>query len=470
MAIVLIIDDDAAICSMLCNKAVRLGHEATSAQTLQQGLAQIEKHPCDVVFLDVNLPDGNGLDALPMVRQAPCAPEVVIITGEGDPDGAELAIKNDAWDYLQKPFSVKEIDLILTRAVQYRAEKDSGSTPLVLNRDEIIGSSVRLNECLERLAQMACSDGNVLITGETGTGKELFARSIHNNSHRSQNNFVVVDCAALPETLVESMLFGHDKGAFTGADKARAGLIHEADGGTLFLDEIGELPMHLQKAFLRLLQERRFRPLGTNKEQTSDFRLVAATNRNLEHMIAAGQFREDLFFRIRSLTLDLPPLRVRKADIRELALHYLVRLCDRYQLETKGVSPEFVETLVNYHWPGNVRELIHTIERALTVAGPEPTLYPRHLPTNIRVFVVRETVSRTTKPAGAPPEPARVFEGRLPLLKDYRNSLIADGEKNYLNELMRRTKGDIANACEISGLGRARLYGLMKKYQIARPE
>jgi len=195
-----------------------------------------------------------------------------------------------------------------------------------------------LEACLDLVAQIANSRVNVLITGETGTGKENFAKAIHKNSSRAGKNFVVVDCTALPETLVESMLFGHEKGAFTGAEKARVGLIKEADGGTLFLDEVGELPLIVQKDFLRVLQENRFRPLGSNKEIESDFRLVSATNRDLERMVESGQFRKDLFFRLQSVIIELPPLRNRPRDIKDLAIHYVVKLCERYGMETKGFS------------------------------------------------------------------------------------------------------------------------------------
>ena len=195
------------------------------------------------------------------------------------------------------------------------------------------------------IAQAAGSDVNVFITGETGTGKELFARAVHENSPRARGNFVVVDCTALPETLVESLLFGHEKGTFTGAEKARDGLVRQAHCGTLFLDEVGELPLNMQKAFLRVLQERRFRPLGGSREIESDFRLVAATNRNLDQMVRAGQFREDLLFRLRSYVIELPPLRERPEDLQELARFYADRFCERYGLPSKGFSPDFIRTL-----------------------------------------------------------------------------------------------------------------------------
>ncbi len=218
---------------------------------------------------------------------------------------------------------------------------------------------------------------NVLLTGETGTGKEVFARAIHENSARAEHNFVVVDCTALPATLVESVLFGHEKGAFTGADRAQAGLIKQAHSGTLFLDEIGELPLAVQKAFLRVLQEHRFRPVGAKREVESNFRLIAATNRNLEKMVQDGTFRSDLLFRVRTLTVELPPLSARKEDIKELAMYHMARVCERYQIGTKGFSPEFFDALMAYEWPGNVRELVNAMERAVSDCVPRAYTLPQ---------------------------------------------------------------------------------------------
>jgi DNA-binding NtrC family response regulator len=231
----------------------------------------------DLVLLDLQFPRGNGLDILPDIIQAPSRPEVIIITGSGV-QAAELAFRYGAWDYVQKPFLLEEISLPMSRALQYRQEKQSNRPPVTLRRANIIGSSPAMNSCLEALALAAVSDASVLITGETGTGKELFARAIHENSRRADRNFMVVDCGALPETLMESILFGHEKGACTGADRQCIGLLEQAEGGTLFLDEIGDLPYPMQKSLLRAIQEKHIRPLGAKKEIPVDFRVVAATN------------------------------------------------------------------------------------------------------------------------------------------------------------------------------------------------
>lgn len=469
MANVLIIDDEISLCHMLKVVISSHGHLADYAQSIEEGRDKISSFFYDVVFLDVNLPDGNGLDILPLIRSADSNPEVIIITGEEDQDGAEIAIKNGAWDYLTKPFSVDNIYLQLSRAIQYREEKNAARSPVVLKREGIIGESPQIKGCLNLVAQAALSDINVLITGATGTGKERFASAIHENSKRSKGNFVIVDCAALPETLVESTLFGHVRGAFTGADRDRDGLISQADGGTLFLDEIGELPMSVQKAFLRVLQERVFRPVGGKKEIKSDFRLIAATNRDLSLMIKNGTFREDLFFRIKAMTIALPPLAERVNDIKELTSYMILQICEREGIGIKGFSPEFIKILEGYKWPGNVRELINALDWAISKARYEPTLFPKHLPDHIRISVVRSAIAvQSGKDIKRYGRKERIFSSEIPKMKEFRDSVIAENEKNYLNELLELTNGNIPKACTISGLGRARLYGLMKTYGISR--
>ena len=467
MSKILIIDDDELLSNTLSRFIRRMEHDVTSALTLEDGLKEVSTGLFDVVFLDVNLPDGSGLDVIPVIRKEPSSPEIIIITGEGDPDGAELAIKSGAWAYIEKPLSMENVELQLVRALQYRKEKADIKPPVALKREDIVGSSPQLETSLDLLAQVAGSEANVLLTGETGTGKEVFAKTIHRNSSRAGKNFVVVDCTALPETLVESMLFGHEKGAFTGAEKSRTGLVKEADGGTLFLDEVGELPLTVQKDFLRVLQENRFRPLGSNKEIESDFRLLSATNRDLEKMIESGQFRKDLFFRLQSVIIELPPLRARSQDIKDLTIHYMVKLCERYGMETKGFSPDFFETLAAYNWPGNVRELIHTVERVLTVARFEPTLFPRHLPTKIRAYAARASIRKNETDKDFLEKDNHPAE-MLPKLQDVRETAVSKVEKQYLYDLMLLTRKEIKEACRVSGLSQSRLYHLMKKHKISR--
>jgi two-component system NtrC family response regulator len=456
MARVLIVDDDELIGEMLSFMVEDMGHSASSATTLKAGFEKASSDNFDVIFLDIRMPDGNGLDLLPKIRELPLHPEVIIITGRGDPDGAELAIKNGAWDYIQKSSSTKEMLLPFVRALQYREEKNARKPPTALKLNGVIGKSPTMKVCLDLLAQAAHSEVNVLLTGETGTGKEVFARAIHENSIRAENNFVVVDCTALPATLVESVLFGHEKGAFTGADRAQVGLARQAHAGTLFLDEIGELPLAVQKAFLRVLQEHRFRPVGAKREIESDFRLIAATNRSLEKMVQDRTFRSDLLFRVRTLAIELPPLSARKEDIKELAMYHMARVCERYQIGTKGFSPEVFDALMAYEWPGNVRELVNAIEHAISDAYHEPTLFPKHLPLDLRVKVARSSVKKEAIPRA---------EGVVPLgsLAECRHA----AEGRYLQDLMLQTKGRIKEACRISGLSRSRLYVLLKEHSLS---
>lgn len=464
MANILIIDDDPLICETIGNVVKRMGHEAACAYSLKEGLEMIGSRLTDVVFLDVRLPDGSGLEALPQFQSAPSLPEVIILTGYGDPDGAELAMRHGVWDYIQKPSSVDALILPLVRALQYREEKKAKQAALPLKREGIVGSSTQMTRCLDLLAQVANSEANVLVTGETGTGKELFAVAIHQNSRRAHKNFVVVDCAALPETLVESILFGHEKGAYTGADRPRDGLILQADGGTLFLDEVGELPLSVQRSFLRVLQQKKFRPVGGKNEIQSDFRLIAASNRDLDQMVGQNRFREDLLFRLRAFMIEIPPLRERKEDIRDLLSHYTVELCDRYRIEMKDFSPEFTDLLLNYPWPGNVRELIHALERTLISARNERVLFPKHLPTHIRVQVARSSVGEKEPESSSLAPSPRTF----PTIQEMRDRVVDEAERRYLHDLLSFTRGNIQEACRISGLSRSRFYLLLKKYKISK--
>lgn len=479
MARVLIVDDDRLLCETLADMVERMGHEAASAFNLADGIEKALSGGFDIVFLDVRMPDGSGLAGLPQILSVPSSPEVIIITAHGDPDGAELAIESGAWDYLKKSCSKKDLTLSLSRALQYRDQKKrtalASAGVVALKREGIVGECAQIGRCLDLVAQASVIGANVLITGETGTGKEVFASNIHQNSPRADRQFVVLDCAALPGTLVESTLFGHERGAFTGADKSYEGLIQQADGGTLFLDEVGELPLSVQKNFLRVLEERRFRPLGGKKEIYSDFRLIAATNRNLDEMVAKGEFRKDLLFRLRTFVIDLPPLRERKEDIRALAAYHLSKLCERHGLEPKALSSGLISVLMAYDWPGNVRELVNTLEVTVAAAINEQVLFLKHLPTQLRVQVARAETGKGTfqeadgellkdtdaRPLNKPsivPRPA----GTLPTLQEALDAV----DKQYIHDLVALTHGNIEEACRISGLSRSRLYVRLGKYNL----
>jgi two-component system NtrC family response regulator len=467
MSQVLIVDDDSGLSGLLSAVVNKMGHQSRHAGTAREGLELARAHPFEVVLLDVGLPDGDGMQKLPLFRESPSAPEVIIITGLCSPDAAELAIRGGAWDYLVKPASVEDIMLAIRRALVSRERKSANPLPTLLKREDIAGSSAPLQVALERVAQAAAVESNVLICGETGTGKELLARAVHANSSRRSQPFVVVDCASLPESLVESVLFGHAKGAFTGAEKERDGLIRQAHGGTLFLDEVGEMPLSIQKTFLRVIQERRFRPVSGRDEIEVDFRLVAATNRDLDAMAAEGDFRRDLLFRLRSFTIEAPPLRARNGDLKLLAMHCIHRYSDIYGTAVKGLSSEFLEALQRYHWPGNVRELFHTLEEALTQAGSEPTLYPYHLPLHIRAILTRLSVKARAVPVieqnagdANPADQDRILD-----INTYRNQM----ELRYLEHLTHLTNGNRKKACRLSGLSRTRLFELLKKHGLGNP-
>lgn len=474
---ILIIDDDPDICETLESLVRRQGHSAHSVRSLSQGQQVLKTKDFDILFLDVRLPDGNGLELLTRISSLNAPPEVIILTGKGDPDGAELAIKGGVWDYILKPSSVKEITLTLNRALRYRQEKQGKEADDVLLNNDIVGNSSAIKAIKKQLLQAAKSSSNLLITGETGTGKEVFARSIHDHSTRKDKPFVVVDCASLTESLVESILFGHRKGAFTGAHDHQKGLIKQADGGTLFLDEIGEMPLSMQKTFLRVLQERVFRAVGDAKEQTSDFRLIAATNKDLDTMVEGGTFRSDLLYRIKTMKLHLPPLRSRTGDISLLAEHRVQQLCERYGMELKEISSDFHLLLEKHNWPGNIRELFNNIERAIVAAGEEKQLYAMHLPSTLRIAVARQQIEQLAGGDEQPPPSSGkdyvrnirqqlcddLLQNTPPSMKIFRDIT----EKLYLIALIEHFNGNIVEILNTSGLSRSHLYSLLKKHQLS---
>ncbi|MBC8440421.1 MAG: sigma-54-dependent Fis family transcriptional regulator [Deltaproteobacteria bacterium] len=469
MAKILIIDDDEGICKVLSRMATGGGHDAVSALTIKQGLTALQSAKFDVVFLDVNLPDGSGLDMIPMIKKMPYSPEVIIITGLGEPDGAETAITLGAWDYLLKPLSIKPLTLTLKRVLQYRdacAKNSIASFDIKLEGVE--SSSPIMRECLKALSHAAKSDANVLLTGETGTGKDFFARALHNNSNRADNNFVLADCAALPGSLVESMLFGSDKGAYTDAKQSKIGLVEQADKGTLFLDEIGELPFVNQKAFLNVLDTHEFRPIGGRHVIKSDFRLISATNRNLPDLVEKGLFRKDLFYRLHAFSIVLPPLRQCLEDIEPLALYCMYKMCKRIKAAPKDFSSDFFEYCAGYGWPGNIRELFNTIETMILKTPDEQVLFPKHLPEHIRVKVTRTSVDKGNKQQEDKKKDKNGYTDTFLSFKDFKAATLEEAQKKYFLSLMNFTGGDIKEACRISGISRSGIYNFLKKYNITR--
>jgi two-component system NtrC family response regulator len=469
MAHILIIEDDQTVAKYLRRKINLLGHEATWSGTLQNGVESTHHMPYDVVFLDVRLPDGNGIDALPQILRSPFQPEVIVMSGLPNLEDAQAAIQKGAWDYIHKPDMDDKYIMLLQRTLQYREEvRKKRQPPSDLHLDGIIGCSNAIRACLQSVGKAANSSANVTIAGATGTGKELFARAIHNNSGRRKENLVVVDCAALPETLVESLLFGNVKGIYTGADRSRDGLVAQAHGGSLFLDEVGELPLSVQKVFLRVLQERRYRPVGGRHELVSDFRLIAATNRDLDAMVAEGRFREDLLYRLRTIEVQLPPLKERREDIKPLTEFYIAKICRRIGVHPKEPSTDFMDALLLYEWPGNVREMVNTIETAIASAENCRKIFARHLPDTIRIHVVRSSLPQPSEPLVSITS-YRGINGRdgIPSLKEYRKQAAQDAEREYLHALLVQTRNDVEAALKLSKLSRSRFYELLKTHNLS---
>ena len=472
MASILIIDDDPGFGLVLAEVAKALGHKTSWAITLAHGVEMAPRVEPDLIFLDVHLPDGNGLDAIGPLKSSASRPEIIVVTGLVDAEGAETAMQGGAWDYVEKSSTQVQLALSMKRALRYREATRAGAG--VLRRGGIAGDGPRMAQALAVAARAASGDLSVLLSGESGTGKELFARCIHENSQRGRGEFVVIDCAALPENLVESILFGHARGAFTGADVPREGLVKAADGGTLFLDEVGELPLGVQKVFLRVLQERRFRPVGAKAEVGSDFRVIAATNRDLEARAAQGLFREDLLYRLKAIHLELPPLRERLEDLPPLVSHRLSQAGQGRQ-----ASPELLDELRLHSWPGNVRELYQTLDQASAVAGGESRLHPEHLPQALRAVTLKARYAGQERRMGTGMaqrmgqgmgqcSAAALDPAQLPPYREYRDNAAREAERRYMEALFAAAGGSPKRACALSGLSRTRVYCLAKAHGLLK--
>ncbi len=468
MAHVSIVDADRLFCKSLSFRITEIGHKVTVLYSAEDLIRTISTHEPDVILLNSSMNSGRGIDLIPEIIKTPPSPEVIIITDAPDPEEAGKAIEAGAWEYVIKKPSNKALLHHLAHALKYRIQKVAEGPPHALKHEtfrDIIGSSPQLSTCIDLMAQASKGNAHVLIIGETGTGKELSARAIHNSSNRADRSFVVVDCAALPENLVESILFGYEKGAFTGADTPQDGLVQQADGGTLFLDEVGELPLSAQKSFLRVLQEKTFRKVGGKKHIASDFRIISASNRDLDEQVQKKKFREDLLFRLRAFTIKLPALRERKEDIKELLPYGIAEFCQKQEIERKEYSSDFFDALMQYNWPGNVRELLNAIDRAVTAAHSERILFSKHLPINVRVQLAKSRTVTGTEP-DTKQKKDTLSQRYLPTIGEMRKRTIEETEESYLRELMSIAEGDIGKACRISGLSQSRLYALLKRHSI----
>jgi two-component system NtrC family response regulator len=464
---ILIIDDQPSIRELFSTLVTKAGHAPLTAKTLQEGLHTAATEEIAVVLLDIRLPDGSGLDIIAELRNMPSRPEVIVVTGFADIDGAERALTQGAFDYVQKPASVKQIALILQQAMEYRKDRLEREPIRPVVNNHIIGTSPALAAALGEMAEAARGEYSVLITGSTGTGKELFARAVHDNSPRADKPFVTVDCAVLTENLVETALFGHSRGAFTGATTDKEGLVALAHGGTLFLDEIGELSPKNQKALLRVLETKTYRRIGSTRERVSDFRLIAATNKDLDVLADQEKFRSDLLFRIRSHEIHLPLLKHRKEDICLLVQHYTTTICTKTGMAPKTVSPGFMDILEHYEWPGNVRELVNLMERVIAKAAKDPVLHQKILPVSMRVAVLKSQL-HTPDPCTSllNPESSPLSFDSIPDWKNFKDLMYHETERRYFQDLWNHFAGDVKQIAHQAGLTRSRVYSILSKYSI----
>jgi two-component system response regulator PilR (NtrC family) len=437
---VLVVDDESSMREFLAICLGRAGHEVVTASGGAEAIAKIEDG-FDLVVTDLTMPGVGGMDVLRHAQSLAEPPLVLMITAFATSETAIQALKLGAWDYLTKPFKVDEILVVVARALE-RARLGSENRRLrealrgVGHLDRMIGRSAAMQKVFELVRKVAPVRTNVLVRGESGTGKELVARALHNLSDRSKGPFVAVNCGAIPENLMESELFGHLKGAFTGASSSREGVFAAAQGGTLFLDEIGELSLPMQVKLLRALQERRVRPVGGEKEIEIDCRVVAATNRDLEAAIEAGEFRKDLYFRLDVVQVVLPPLRHRAEDIPILAERFFERLNREHGRSLRGIAPEAMERFLHYEYPGNVRELENLVERAVALETGE-MLSADHLP----------VASPRTRAAALEPDIAEDEEGRIDL-----DQAVADLERRLIGAALRKTGGVRKEAAKLLGI------------------
>jgi DNA-binding NtrC family response regulator len=453
---VLIVDDEPDVVANWSRVLERDGYRCVGATNSQHALRLLEAERPDVVLTDLQMPGADGLAILRRAADLDPDVAVVVITGHGTVESAVEAMRLGAFDYLLKPLPSNDVlRLAVERGVAQRRLRGEnrrlreGLSPHV-GFDKVVGKSPAIEAVFELVRKAARSEANILIQGESGTGKELIARAIHANSARSAQVFVPVDCAALPENLLESELFGHEKGAFTGADRTKPGMFEVADRGTLFLDEVGELPLGLQAKLLRALQEREIRRVGGTKQIPVDVRLVAATNRDLAESVRKREFREDLFYRVNVIPIPLPPLRERAGDVLLLAYLFLGRYGRNRERPLEDIATDAVAALEAYPWPGNIRELQNAIERACVLADG-PTLRLRDLPEHVRG---RGRVA----PLAAP--------GKTLSLREARDTWLRAFTYDYLTDLLREHGGNVSQAAKTAGVDRKTLHRLLTKFGV----
>ncbi|MBX6313544.1 MAG: sigma-54-dependent Fis family transcriptional regulator [Isosphaeraceae bacterium] len=457
---ILFADDEAHLRDLMQMELPRMGHDVTVCPDGAAALKALEKGTFDAALLDMKMPGLTGIEVLGKIRQISPETQVIILTGHATVDTAVQALRLGAFDYLTKPCKWAELEVILGRIAERRdLANKAAALETRLKAAEgspiLVGETPAMQQVRRLIETVAPTDASVMILGETGTGKELVARSLHEQSRRAGNAFIPVNCGALPENLVESELFGHRRGAFTGADTNRKGLFEVANGGTLFLDEVGELDKSVQVKLLRFLESGEIRRVGENDPFRVDVRVLCATHRDLREMIASEQFREDLFFRMNTFEIHLPPLRERKADIPLLAQHLLRRFTARRSGPEPTLTPEAIDALTAHDWPGNIRELANAIERATILAGGGP-IRPEHLPTP---QATRKTISLST--TASPPSPVMGPHFTIP----EGTPTLRDIEMKYIQVVLEKHNGNKPAASKELGISLKTLYNKINQLQ-----
>jgi DNA-binding NtrC family response regulator len=443
----LVVDDDPVTIDLLKEVLSKEGYDVSSALSGEEAIAQGTDNFFDLIITDVRMGRKDGMEVLRFFKKNAPDTTVIMITAFGSIETAIEAIRDGAYDYISKPFKLDEIKFTVRRALEQRRliQENKFYRQELLEKYQfknVIGRTPQMFQVYKTIAKVADTKSTVLLCGERGTGKELIARSLHYNSQRNNRPFIPVDCASLVETLIESELFGHVRGAFTGASSAKRGLFEEADGGTLFLDEVGNLSLSIQSKLLRFLQEHEIKRVGGMETTKVDVRVIAATNQPLEPLVRSGKFREDLFDRLNVIMITLPPLRDRKEDVPLLASHFLQKFSEENHKSISHISPEALEILLQYSWPGNVRELQHTIERAV-IFSTHPIILPEDLPRNMSEEVKGLEIPMSEKTLS---------------LKEL--------EKRYVLKVLQETGGNKKKASEILGIDRATLYRILEKERL----
>ncbi len=447
----LIVDDESTIRQSLQGVLEDEGYQVSLAESAEACLETLRTHTFDLILLDVWLPGMDGLEALERIRESENAPEIIMISGHGTIETAVRATKLGAYDFLEKPLSIDKTVILIKHAIDARRLRNENRDlkKQLVPKSIIAGDSIPMKALRQQIQLMAPTNGRVLIYGESGTGKELVANAIHVNSLRKEQTFVEVNCAAIPEELIESELFGHRKGSFAAAHNDKEGKLQRAHGGTLFLDEIGDMSLKTQSKLLRTLDEQRFSPLGSEEPITVDVRVIASTNKDLEEEISRGNFREDLFYRLNVIPFSVPALRERKEDIPLLARHFLKDFSATYGRRPREITDDAIDTLMGYSWPGNVRELRNVIER-IVIMNPTTTRFERkHLPP----LVYRDGTRRS---AGI----------EFSTLHEARSAY----ERDYILKKLDENHGNVTRTAEVLGLERSHLYRKMKTLGILAKE